>query len=453
MKSLSLRARLILLVSAALLLAWCIATGMTYFKIQESLRTVFDSQQLLFAKRLSVLSNHGQMMRHRDNEGMGLPNIKAMALRDLEYDDDALAFAIFDRQGNMILHDGEEGEKFRFQPQIFQQPGNVLITETHKWRILWLVSRDKRSVIAVGQELEYQHDLLEDLVFAQMKPWLITFMVLIIGLIIMISREFIPLRQLAQKIAGRAPDDATPISQEQVPKEIKPFITALNTLFKRTSQTILKERQFTSDAAHELRTPLAALKVQTEVAQLSDDDPETRKHALDNLVIGIDRTTHLVDQLLTLSRLDTFSIQEDLKQVHWHDVIQSTLHELQPLADKKHIEIQFLEKNQPVVSGNVLLLTILVRNLVNNAIRYIPENSQITILLESKKLTIKDNGPGVDTEVLSRLGERFYRPPGQKVSGSGLGLSIVKEIATLHHFSAHFGNGENGGFISEITWQ
>lgn len=452
MKSLSLRLRLTLFISGLLLVACSITTIVAYCELQTSLRQVFDSQQLLFAKRLASLKLNGKM--ELTNKNRSLPKIDSDALDQLDYDDDALAFAIFNQQGEMLLNDGRSGKKFLFDGGFFPSiKDRAMITESTKWRILWLLNNDNKSIIAVGQKLDYQEDILQDLLYKQLLPWFIAFIIVILLIVIMISREFSVIKQLVKQISHRKPADDSPIDTTKSPKEIVPFLTALNQLFSRISSTIIRERQFISDAAHELRTPLAALKVQTEVAQLSYDEPLAQQKALNNLNIGIDRATHLVDQLLTLSRLDSIQIQNERKSLDLYALIESVIDELQLLAEKKQIQINVIQlSNDTMFNGHPVLMRILVRNLINNAIRYIPNKSYIEITIEHHQLIFADNGNGVDADTLTRLGERFFRPVGQSVEGSGLGLSIVKKIAEMHSMSIQFSNREQGGFQAIIGY-
>lgn len=453
MKSPSLRLRLTVFISGILLLACSITTSISYFELKNSLTEVFDSQQLLFAKRLAALGFHGNMMA-KPQGPKKIPTIDEDEIDALQYDDDALAFAIFNRRGDMLMNDGEDGKHLYFYGGFFSARNHrAVVNEQGKWRILWLLSNDNRSVIAVGQKLDYQQDILTDLLYKQLIPWLITFVVVILFVALLIGKSFAPIKTLATKIAGRKPDEATTIDIDGIPKEISPFIQALNKLFGRISSMITHERQFISDAAHELRTPLAALRVQTEVAQLSSDDEVSRDRALNNLLIGIDRTTHLVDQLLTLSRLDSLEIQDELRDVHWLDIINQVSDELKPLALQKQITITIHEQcANEIIVAQPLLLSIMVRNLINNAIRYIPEHSMITITINHQQILFSDNGPGVDQEVLTRLGERFYRPAGQKEKGSGLGLSIVKKIAELHKITVNLANQKEGGLLVSLRY-
>ena len=203
----------------------------------------------------------------------------------------------------------------------------------------------------------------------------------------------------------------------------------------------LRERRFTSDAAHELRSPLAALRIQTEVAQIAGDDAQTREQALKNLTQGIDRATQLVEQLLTLSRLDNLKELEDLQDIHWDKLITSLIGDLYFAAQKRRIDLNFEQFDVPrVAKGQPLLLSLMLRNLIDNAVRYCAEGSSVTVKLEKNRIIVEDNGGGVNDEDLAKLGQRFYRPAGQNEKGSGLGLSIVYRIAELHHYQIRLEN-------------
>lgn len=450
MKPLSLRARLILLISVAIFSTWFVASTVTFFQIRHSLEELFDSQQYLFAKRLA--SSDLQILL-AEPKSVTLPKLEAKSLKKLEYDDDALAFAIFNLRGEMLINDGNNGSKLKYDANIVTSKERALLSNQGDWRILWLKSFDGRHIIAVGQELDYREDIGEQLVIGQMIPWLLLLPILVAVIIIMISRELKPLKSIAAKLMLRQPDDASTLAKEGAPKEVQPFIDALNALFARIATMLTKERRFISDAAHELRTPLAALKVQTEVAQLSDDDPESRHHALENLNTGIDRATRLVDQLLTLSRLESLSESSDIQPIDWRHLIQSVIDDLDYQITEHQATVSFIEKDSPApYQGNVLLLSLLMRNLVDNALRYTEPGCAITIALYQRKLIFKDNGAGVSDAFLARLGERFFRPPGQDEIGSGLGLSIVKQIAAFHHIAVRFYNDKQGGFAIELNW-
>lgn len=190
---------------------------------------------------------------------------------------------------------------------------------------------------------------------------------------------------------------------------------------------MVRERRFTSDAAHELRSPLTALKVQTEVAQLSDDDPQARKKALTQLHSGIDRATRLVDQLLTLSRLDSLDNLQDVAESA-KDLLQSAVMDIYHTAQQAKIDVRLtLNAHGIKRTGQPLLLSLLVRNLLDNAVRYSPQGSVVDVTLNADNFTVRDNGPGVTPEALARIGERFYRPRDKPLPAAGLGYRLSSE--------------------------
>lgn len=443
MKRLSLRLRLIILFSLLALLTWCVASAVAWNITRDNLNEVFDTQQMLFAKRLAT-ANLGDIPRTTS-----LPKTKKLVRHGKrgQQDDDALAFAIFDRQGRMLLNDGENGKDIEFDGRTAGFVDGRLKGDDDRWRLVWLTSPDGRQRIAVGQEMEYRQDMAWALVTGQLTPWLATLPLLMLLIAIVVGRELRPLRSVAQELHRRAPDDDAPLRAHRVPSEVRPLVDALNALFARISAMLQRERRFTSDAAHELRSPLAALRVQTEVVQLAGDNAEVRAHALENLTISIDRATRLVDQLLTLSRLDALPDLHQQERVDWHQLVTATLAEQEHDAHRTGIVLRYEAQGAPAPRpGQSLLLSLLVRNLVDNALRYTPSGGTVTVTLEQRVLTVEDNGPGVTDEHLARLGERFYRPPGQEQTGSGLGLSIVQRIAALHGLRVSFANRQDGGF-------
>ena len=166
-----------------------------------------------------------------------------------------------------------------------------------------------------------------------------------------------------------------------------------------------------------------------------------RTEALRNLTLGIDRATQLIEQLLTLSRLDSLKQLENAEEIHWDKLLPSVIGELYFNAQKRKMEIEYNQLDIPRVrQGQPLLLCLMVRNVIDNAIRYCPEGSLIKVTLMKNSIVVEDNGGGVTEEDLAKLGQRFYRPAGQNEKGSGLGLSIVRRIAELHHYKVNLEN-------------
>ena len=444
----SLRFRLIATLSLVSVLVWLISTVVAWFQVRKEVNQVFDAQQILFAERLAS-SDLRHLLIDRHNTQPRRP------FKKHRFDDDALAFAIFTTDGNIVLSDGENGDNFIYAPQKGFSLSKIR-EDDDDWRIFWLPVAGGRLMVAVGQEQEYRDELINKMVFGQMWIWFAGLPFLLAALGLIIRRELRSLKEVGEQVAKRPPDDTSLLPTDNLPTEILPLIKNLNQFFDRTSATLLRERRFTSDAAHELRSPLAALRIQTEVAQLAGDDAHLREQALENLTKGIDRATQLIEQLLTLSRLDNLKELENLQEIHWEQLIPSLMGELYFHAEKHQITLAFEPiAAPPVKMGQPLLLALMLRNLIDNAIRYCPAGSQVKVQLEKNKILVEDNGGGVDEADLAKLGQRFYRPAGQNEKGSGLGLSIVRRIAELHHYQLNLSNrknaaGERIGLCAEI---
>jgi len=443
---LSLKLRLTLLFLALSLTAWFAASLVAWQQTTHKLDKLFDTQQMLFAKRLLTMD----LDEIRAPERMREVPKKA---KHGHLDDDALAFAIYASDGTMLLNDGENGRDIPYHYRRDGFDDGRLQDDNDEWRFLWLTSPDGKYRVVVGQEWEYRQDMALDVVSSQLTPWLVALPVMLLLLIVLLSRELKPLKKLAQTLRSRSPDATDALSTQGVPAEVRPLLDSLNHLFTRTQEMMTRERRFTSDAAHELRSPLAALKVQTDVAQLSQDDPQAQEKALAQLHAGIDRASRLVDQLLTLSRLDSLDSLDGVEQIAMTDLLQSAVMDIYPSAQQAGIDIR-LHINAPEVTrtGQQLLLSLLARNLLDNATRYSPRGSVVDVTLNTRSVTVRDNGPGISPDALARLGERFYRPPGQDATGSGLGLSIVKRIAALHGMRVSLGNAPEGGFEVKVNW-
>jgi two-component system sensor histidine kinase QseC len=443
---LSLKLRLTLLFLLLSLAAWFAASLVAWQQTTHKLDKLFDTQQMLFAKRLLT---------------MDLDEVRAPErMRDIpkkvkhgRLDDDALAFAIFSADGDMILNDGENGRDIPYHYRRDGFDDGRLKDDNDAWRFVWLTSPDGKYRVVVGQEAEYRQEMALDVVSSQLTPWLVALPVMLLLLIVMLSRELKPLKKLAQTLRSRSPDATDTLSTQGVPAEVRPLLDSLNHLFTRTQEMMSRERRFTSDAAHELRSPLAALKVQTDVAQLYLYDPQAQAKALAQMHAGIDRASRLVDQLLTLSRLDSLDNLDNIEPLALADLLQSAVMDIYHPAQQAGIDIRLnINAPQATRTGQQLLLSLLVRNLLDNAIRYSPRGSVVDVTLNARSFSVRDNGSGIAPDALARVGERFYRPPGQDETGSGLGLSIVKRIATLHGMRVSLANGAESGLDVTVSW-
>ncbi|MDI3361821.1 quorum sensing histidine kinase QseC [Lelliottia sp. V89_10] len=443
---LSLKLRLTLLFLVLSLGAWLAASVVAWQQTTHKLDKLFDTQQMLFAKRLMTMD------LDELNAPVRMSDVPKKAKHG-HLDDDALAFAIYSADGKMLLNDGENGRDIPYHYRRDGFADGRLKDDNDEWRFLWLSAPNGKYRIVVGQEWEYRQEMALDIVTSQLTPWLVALPLMLLLLIVLLARELRPLKNLALTLRQRSPDATERLATDGLPTEVRPLLDALNHLFTRTQEMMTRERRFTSDAAHELRSPLAALKVQTEVAQLSLDDPQAQEKALKQLHAGIDRASRLVDQLLTLSRLDSLENLDDIQPIALADLLQSAVMDNYHPAQQAGIELRLnIHAPDVVRSGQPLLLSLLVRNLLDNAVRYSPRGSVVDVTLEANCFIVRDNGPGISAADLARIGERFYRPPGQEQTGSGLGLSIVKRIATLHGMRVTLANAREGGSEATVSW-
>ena len=447
MKKMSLRLRLIISFLIVSTCVWTAAAVISWQESRDQMDEFFDTYQLLLARQLSTAdwTNLTADMQKKSNRL--IENVDDAG----EEEDEALGFAVFTRRGEMIFNEDEHGRDFIYTPEASGFVNQKIGRKKDMWRIFWLTSADKNFTIAVGQELEFRDDAALELVEETLLPWLVGLSVLLLAVIWMVSRELRPLRRIADELSERDSDNLHPLSLSGQASEILPLIKAINTQFSRIEQMLQRERGFISDSAHELRSPLTALKVQLEVAQLADDDAAARHQALQKLNQGIDRSTRLVEQLLALSRLDSAAAAANDEPLDWPALVNAAVNEQLPAAEEKKINIKTsTDGSAPTTCGQPLLWALLLRNLLDNAVRYSPEEAQISIELKDETLSVTNSNTVVAAEYLPRLKERFFRPAGQKSTGSGLGLSIVERIAELHRCRVALTN-DDGNFRVTIS--
>jgi two-component system sensor histidine kinase QseC len=253
-----------------------------------------------------------------------------------------------------------------------------------------------------------------------------------------------PLRGLRDAVARREPHALEPLSSAGAPSELVPVVEALNALFARIATLLESERRFTADAAHELRTPIAAIRAQAQVA-LSENDAARRHHALAATIEGADRLARLVDQLLTLSRLEAAS-GPGMERVDLAAIARRVAAEIAPAALAREQSLELDAETPAPIRGNDPLLGVLVRNLLDNAVRYSPRGARVRVSVAREggriSLRVEDSGPGMNDADRARLGERFFRALGTEESGSGLGWSIVRRIAATHGMEVVVGLSE-----------
>lgn len=305
------------------------------------------------------------------------------------------------------------------------------------WRVYAKIDPFTKNKIVVAELYDVRNKLADDITRNNGYILLFTYPVFGILIWIIVGLALRSITRVTNEISNRASTYLEPVEAENIPVEIEPLVAELNELFLRLKLAFDRNKRFAGDAAHELRTPLAALKTQAQVA-LKAENENDRIHALQKVVQSVDRSSHVVAQLLTLSRLSQEDELNDVRPVDLHKLTTEIVAYLVPVALEKHIEIELSPPpDNAIVLGNDIALGILIRNIVDNAIRYTPEKGEIQVKVIKDHdriiLRVADSGPGIPIELRERVFERFYRVLGTKAQGSGLGLAIVNQIADLHH--------------------
>lgn len=331
------------------------------------------------------------------------------------------------------------------------------VVDDRLWHVFSISSESGEYVIHVGQRDDIRQELAQRIASEQILVFLIAFPVLGLLIWLIVRRTLRPINRLRADLARREANNLQPLAIGKLPEELTPVVEQLNSLFAMLEQALENERNFTSDASHELRTPLAGLSTQIQVALKTDDD-SVRRQALQRGQQAIARMSHMVQQLLTLSRVQHQKQRFDLQIVDAHQALINSITELEPYARDKRIELSLDGPDKVMLCANPQLLAILLRNLIDNAIKYTPVDGNIEVRLhsESNKLTISvaDSGCGVAEDELKRISQRFYRcaDTANRVDGCGLGLSIVQRIVALHDAEISFGHSPLGGLQVMVSF-
>jgi len=316
-----------------------------------------------------------------------------------------------------------------------------------RWRAFATWNKDRSLQIQIAQSVGYRQRLASS-IFRRTSATLALLLPLAVAMIWWIlAHSFRPLVASAESVAARSASDLQSIDETHAPTEVRPLLAALNRLLERIREALQLERRFTADAAHELRTPLAAIKANAQIIR-GARTPQELTEAADDLLISVDRSSRMIDQLLALARADSMAGSSgEFDTVDLGQLIAAQCAEQHQFAFARGIRL-VTEPGTCTVNGRRDLLGILLRNLIDNAIRYCPTGSTITVACREiagmVELSVTDDGPGIPAAERSQVFERFYRRPGQSESGSGLGLSIVRRIAELHQATVLASDGRDG---------
>lgn len=366
-----------------------------------------------------------------------------------------IAHQVWDSYGNMLLRSANAP----LQPmsQLEQGYSNQYFNKNN-WRTYSLWDAKHEFQIITAEREDVRNDLVNKI--TRQMTWPFILLLPILGGLVwyFISRGLSPLERIANDIAMRKSEQLHALNFEHVPEEIKPLVDELNHLFESLKSSFDKERQFTSDAAHELRTPLAALKVHLQLVQSSHSD-EDKKTALLAIAQGVERASHLVDQLLGLARLDSQAIRatQKITQLNLHELCVNQVAEIYPLANNKKQTLSLQSDENVFMEAYAYPLEAMLRNLLSNAVSYTPVGGEIMLELKQQAgaihIWLHDSGPGIPVEQRNDVMRRFKKVEGNAHSGSGIGLSIVKRVAELHYMEIELLNSDLLGGLCVYLYQ
>ena len=444
MQKTSLQTRLTLLVICSVLLFGMLASYESYKNAIHEADETFDAQLAQFAQNLIVMAVYSM---DDDEQDSPLPSPIHKYQQTLAFQ----VLLIAKQPQRMLIRSNNISSIL--PPEMPPEGFSSIESNGKHWRFFRLRDEHQFFDVLVGQSDEARHELAKEIAWHNITPFIFGLPLLAFIAMIAIHLGLKPLRKLTEALRQLSPEQLSPITVHDSPKEIALVVDALNTLLDLIARTIENERRFTADASHELRTPIAALHAQVQAAQLSDNKTE-RIECLNKALHGANRMAHLVGQLLTLSRLDETTSPTHFEPVNLVGLTQECCAELGENALAKNIEIGFSPEAHPPFSGSPDMLRIMFRNLLDNAIRYTPANGRVEVAIhltdggQQVELEIADSGMGVTDAQLVSLGQRFNRLNQNVADGVGLGLSISQRIAEIHRAKITFNHAAALGGLS-----
>lgn len=437
----SLRRRLLALVLGGVSAAWLATMVLSYLDAHNQVDELFDAQLVQSAQALLALSS-------RDDSG----SVEDLGEAVHKYQR-RLRFQIWQADGRLLLRSADAPTTPLALPGGFSETQD----EHGHWRHYSQWNRTHTLHIQISEDHQIRDQMIGHIAWRLLLPALFGLPLMGIGIWVAMRRGLASLDDVARDIARRAPQQLHAVEPATAPAEIRPLVEALNDLFRRVENTLAGERRFTADAAHELRTPLAALKAQLQVAQRARDDDE-RDRSFIQLQHGLDRAAHLVDQMLQLARLDPESGLPNPQPVDLGALAADVCAELGALILDQSIDFELIAQPGCTVRGQAEWLRVLLRNLVDNAVRYTPQGGRIIVRVASDPvngrhpwLAVDDSGPGIPPEQRTAVLRRFHRLDSAK-PGSGLGLAIVARIVELHGATLSLETAAEGGLRVSVRW-
>ena len=456
----SIRQYLLLGLFGTLLLSSCASFLISYISTTEEIGELHDAQLIENSRFIEGFLNQKPHKLNIEQINQALSQVKATHLEegeDFNADTHAyerkVAIQVWDKHGKLLLStpSAPDHALSPLQKGFFQHK-----TGKHTWYIYTHQIPANQYWLMVAERSDIREEMLHNILFSMLSGTIIAIVMIMILIGNVIKRGLLPLTQLSTAMQERDLDYLQPVKLTNMPpNELKPVLHALNHLLDRLDEGIERERRFLADAAHELRTPLSVLKLQLELASQSLT-LEQKQQGIEDALMGVNRSTHTVEQLLTLARLEANKQALQRDAIDLVSLVQEVTAALYPLAQPKeqNLELDY-QQDLMIFKANRVLINVLVRNLIENAIKYSPSNSTIQILLKQDDnqlcLEVRDQGQGVPEEDLIRLTQRFYRhEQSSDTRGTGLGLSIVQKILDLHDGNIIFQNRPAGGLSVSV---
>ncbi len=460
----SIRNRTLVLVLGILLLSLSLISWRSYRDARHEIEELFDAQLAQSARLVQ-----GLVMREMEPQARQALQTALDAAVNARRDqgvpghdyETKLGFQVYAEDGSSVLQSaGAPNGALQQLAAGSASPFSHLaggyhevLLEGHAWRLFLLHDREDALWILVSERGDVRGELVGKIARRSLLPDLIGLPLLALLIWLAVGWGLRPLADMAQLLKRRDPDNLAPLLLAPLPHELEPVAASLNRLLQQVNQLVEREKRFIADAAHELRTPLAVLRIHAQNALQAGSEAE-RDEALRQLLAGVDRTTRVVTQLLTLARLEPSAQQLRLAPLDMRRLTRDTLAELTPLAiaREQELTLEVDEHDDYSLTGDAASLATLLQNLVGNALTYTPSGGRIEVQLRSTPdkliLEVADSGPGIAPELRAQLFERFVRlGDGQ---GAGLGLSIVARIAELHGATVDLLDSALGGLRAVV---
>ena len=432
MRAFSIRRRLLVALLGALLAAGLIAAIATYASARSEVDALLDEELRQIALSLR---NHGQLEMQRLQRASDDPELRVL----VQVWDPA-----FDRPYS--------SRAIEPLPRLTAEGFATVEHDGRSWRVY--ATPSGKQAIQVAQPTAFRAELAAKSAGRLLLPVVIVLPFLALLGWWIVGRGLAPLAQIAKTLTQRDPTSLQPFMVEQLPTEARPLVESLNALLQRLDTSFDMQRRFAADAAHELRTPLTALTLQVQLAARAQSEDE-RAIALERLEHGVKRATRLVQQLLTMARLDPQSAQTPAAPIDLSILARTVVDELQPLAAQKSIVLKADATASVWVLGQEDALRILLTNLIDNAVRYTAMSGRVDVNVQpgdaTAQLIVQDNGPGIPPDERERVFDRFYRGRDAAAGGSGLGLAIVRQIAELHGGRVTLSAGTESGGLRALA--